>query len=152
MVRYPLTEVCNIWAFLTSTGPVGPFELIISWIPVLVGEMLVPPPIRTGELNLGDLMEVLPYRGVFQSLSVWFKSPGVRKTRVPLRAMSVAVTLEAGVWCACVVHLPAATPSGIRGSISGMAIGRVRLINDFCGDFLLVVSLSVTFLFFLSLV
>ena len=56
LVKFPLMEVWNIWAFLTSPEPVGPFGLIIYWLSVLVGETVVTPPTRTGELNLGDLM------------------------------------------------------------------------------------------------
>ena len=68
------------------------------------------------------------------------------------RAASVTITFKAIFWRACAVHLPAATPSAIGKSIGGMMIGRVWLINNFCGVFLLVVSVSVTFLFAPSLV
>ena len=33
----------------------GPFGMTISWIPVLVRETVVPPPIITGEFNSGTL-------------------------------------------------------------------------------------------------
>ena len=48
LVKYPLVEVWNIGAFLTFTGPVGPFGLSISWLPVLFGETVAPPPTRNG--------------------------------------------------------------------------------------------------------
>ena len=35
--KFLLMEVLNIWVFLTSTEPVGPFGMTISWLPVLVG-------------------------------------------------------------------------------------------------------------------
>ena len=47
-VKCPLVEVWNIGAFLTFTGPVGPFGLSISWLPVLFGETVAPPPTRNG--------------------------------------------------------------------------------------------------------
>ena len=68
LVEFPLMEVLNIWAFIDSTEPVGPFGLPIFWIPFLVGETVVPPPIITGEFNLGYLMEVLLSLGVVPSL------------------------------------------------------------------------------------
>ena len=47
-VKFPLIQVLNIWEFLTSTEPVGSFGMLISWFAILVGETVVPPPIRTG--------------------------------------------------------------------------------------------------------
>ena len=108
MVKYTLTEVWNIWAFLTSTGPGGPFGTPISWHPTIVGETVVPPTIRTGKFNLGELMEVLLFRGVVPSLYVQLTHPGVRKTRAPLSATSVTITFKAGFWHSCVVPLLAA--------------------------------------------
>ena len=130
-VKSPLMEVWNIWAFLTSTGPVGPFGLIISYIPILVGEVVVPLPIRTEEFNLRYLMGVLPSCGVVPSLPDQVTPPGVRKTRAPLRAVSVTINFEAGVWRVCVFPLPDATPSEIRRSIVRMMTGRIRFINIF---------------------
>ena len=83
LVKYTLMEVWNIWAFLTSTRPVGPFGMIISWLPVLVGKTVVTPPIINGELNLGYLMEVFPSRGFFLSLTVRIMYLGFRKIHAP---------------------------------------------------------------------
>ena len=56
---------------------------------------------------------------------------------------------------ACKVPPLAATPSVvvwlIDGMTTGMIYGMSRLINNLCGEFLLLVSVSVTFLFFPSL-
>ena len=145
-------KVLTIWEFLTSTEPVGPFGPTISWLPILVGETEIPPQIRTGEFCLGEIMEVFPSLGVVTSITVRIKSLGVREMHAPLRATSVTITFEVGVWPTCVVPLPTATPSETSGLIGGMMTGMVRLINNFCADFLLVVSVSVTFLFFPSLV
>ena len=55
LAEFPLMEVWNGWAFLTSTGPMGPLGLLISWLLVPVGDIEGPSPIRNGELNLrGD--------------------------------------------------------------------------------------------------
>ena len=97
-------------------------------------------------------MEVFLTRGMVQSLPVRLTSPGVWKTRVLLRVASVMITFKLGVWRTCVVPLQATTPSGIRWSIGVVMIRMVWLINNFCGEFPLVVSVSVTFLFFPSLV
>ena len=56
LAEFPLMEVLSIWAFLTSTELVGPFGLPIFWLPILVGETVVPPTIRTGEFKVGDLI------------------------------------------------------------------------------------------------
>ena len=67
------------------------------------------------------------------------------------RAASMTITFEAIVWRAYVVPVPAATSSVIDGRIGGMMIGRFQLINNVSGEFLLVVSVSVTILLFPSL-
>ena len=40
--KYPLMGVWSIWELLTSTGPLGPFEMLISWLPLLLGEGIQP--------------------------------------------------------------------------------------------------------------
>ena len=47
---------------------------------------MLPPPIRTVEVNLGDFMEVLLSHGIVPFVSVWFTSAGFQKTHAPLRA------------------------------------------------------------------
>ena len=126
-------EVWNIWAFLTFTEPMVPFGMIIYWLHVLFGETVVPPPIRTGEVNMGDIMEVLQSREAVTSMSVRFMSERFRKTCVLLRVASVTITFKACVWRSCVVPLLDLIPPAISGSIGGMITGRVRLINNFCG-------------------
>ena len=76
---------------------------------------------------------------------------GYLKICAPLRAPSVTISLEPIIWCACKVPLLTANPSAIHGA-SGMTTemisGMIRLINNFCGEFPLVVSVSVNFPFF----
>ena len=98
LVKFPLMEVLNVWAFLTSTEPVGHFGMPISWLPILVGDTVVPPPIRTRKFNLGDLMEVFPYRGVVPSLPIRLMSPGFRKTGALLRTASVSGALSESLY------------------------------------------------------
>ena len=140
-------EVGNGWEFLTSTRPMGPLGL-----PILVGDTEVPPITRTGEFNLG---------GGSGSVSVPWNFPvrvfpiyccSISETRAPLCAAFVTIAFESIIWRACQVPLTAVTPSAIGGLIGGMVTGMVRLINNFCGEFPLVVSLSVTFIFFPLLV
>ena len=129
----PLMEVWNGWAFLTFTGMMGTLVLLISLLPILVGETVVPQPIRTGEFNLRNLLELFPSRGIFPYLSFRFTTTGYRKICVTLRVTSVTTTFNAIIWSACTVSLPAVIPSEIDGLIGRMMIGRVRLINNFCG-------------------
>ena len=131
LVKFSIMEVFNIWAFLNSTEPVGPFRIIVSWIPALVWDMVIPPKIRTGSFNLGDLMEVFPSYDVVPSLPVRLMSPGFRKMRALLDAVSVMITFKVVVWCACKVPLQAATTSEIRGEIGVVMIRMVWLINKF---------------------
>ena len=152
LAEFPLMEVWNIWAFLTFTEPMVPFGMIIYWLHVLFGETVVPPPIRTGEVNMGDIMEVLQSREAVTSMSVRFMSERFRKTCVLLRVASVTITFKACVWHECVVPLPVLIPPGSHGSIGEMMTRKVRLINNIFGEFPLVVSVLVTFLFFPSLV
>ena len=90
--EFPLMEVWNGWPLLPYTEPVEPFGMIISWLPVVVGETGVPPQIMTGEVNLGDLMEVLTSSKIVLSVSVRFTSAEFWQTRAPLRAASVTIT------------------------------------------------------------
>ena len=131
LAKFTLLEVLNIWVFLTSTEPVGPCGLTISWLPVLVGETMVPPPTRTGEFILGDLTEVLQSLNVVLSLPVLLTPPGFQRTRALLRTASVMNTSKVCVRCVWGVPTQVTTPSGIWGSIAGVMIGRVRLLYIF---------------------
>ena len=70
--------------------------------------------------------------------------------RALLCAMSVMTTFEVDIGRALGVPPQGTIPSAIRLAIAVVIIGRVWLLNNFCGGFPLVVS--VTFLFFTSLV
>ena len=79
-----------------------------------------------------------------------------KETYAELRSMSVTISFEIIVRRACKVSTFPAAPSAIVWSICGIATGVIsrmsRLINNLCGEFLLVVSVSATFLFSPSLV
>ena len=119
--EFPLMEVWNDWVFLTSTGPMGPLGQLISSVHVLFRETVVPPPIRTGEVNLGDILEVFLSHGIIHYVSFRFTVAGSQKIRVLLRATSGTITFEAIVWRACVVPLQVVIPS---------EIGLVKLPNN----------------------
>ena len=145
-------EVSNVWASLLHWGPMDPLGQIISWLPFLIGELVVLPPIQTGEANLVDPMTVLPSHGVVLSVPCRITSAGFRKTRAALRAVSVTIYSKRIVRSACKVPPLPEEYSVIVWSIGGIATGISRLINNLCGEFPLVVSGPVTFLFFPSLV
>ena len=132
-----------------------PLGLIISWFPFLLGESVVLPPLRTREFNLVDPMVFLPSRVVVPSVPCRITFAGVQKTHAALREVSVTTSFEGAVRSACKVStFPAASSAtvwSIGGIVTFMISGMSRLINNFCGEFLLVVSGSVTFLLFLSL-
>ena len=135
LAKFPIMEVLNIWSFLTSTEPVGPFGLTITWFPVLLGETVVIPPIRTGEFSLGGLITRFLSHGVVLSLPVLHTLPGFRKTCALLHAASVTTPFKVGAECACGVLPQVATPSGICGSIFVVLTRMVRLLNDFVANF-----------------
>ena len=134
-VKLPLMEVWNGWEFLTSTVTMGPFRLIIFWLPFFIWD-------HCGTTTYHNL--VIQHGGSYESVTVLWSSavparpalsPGVRKISAPLRAASVMITFEARICRACVVPILAATPSAIGGSICGMMTGIVHLINNFVGEF-----------------
>ena len=137
-----------------------PLGLIISLIPVLLGELFVLPLIQTGEANLVDHMAVLPSRGVVPSVTFQLTSAVVQRTRaalrVALRAAFMEISFEIILRCTCKASILSAASSTIVLSIvriaTGMISGMRQLINSLCVEFLLVVSASLNFLFFPSLV
>ena len=113
--------------------------LIISWLPVLIGEPVVLPPIQTGEANLVESMAVFPSHGVVLSVPIQLTSTGVRKKRAALHATSVTISLEIIVWSACKVSIFPAASSAIVWSIgrivTGMISGMSQLVNNLRGEF-----------------
>ena len=83
-------------------------------------------------------------------------SLGVQKIRAPLRAASMTISFERTVWHASKFYLIPPASSVIVWSIGrvapGVIFGMSRLRINLCEEFLLVVSGSVIFLSFLSLV
>ena len=133
-----------------------PLGLPISWLPILVGETKGPTPIRTGLVNLGGVLTVFPSRGIVLSVSLQFTTGGSLKTPAALRTASVTISFKRIVHTAWIVPPLIATPSVvfwlINRMMTGMISGMSRLINNLCGEFPLVVSVSVTFIFYPSLV
>ena len=108
-----------------------------------------PAPIRTGIVNTGGVPTLFLSRGIVPSMSFQFTTIGSLKTRAALRAVSVTISFKRIVCWACKVPSLSATPSTVGGLISGMTTGMIsgmsQLINNLCGEFLLVVSVSVNF-------
>ena len=142
--KFPLMEVLNIWVFSTYIEPVIPCGMRIYWLPILVGDTEVPP-IRTGKFSKEYLTEILQWFGVLPSLPVLLTWPGIRRDRALLRAASVMTSLVWGVARLIVDAPEVATLLSIWGSIDLVMIGRVRLINNFCCKFLLIVSVTLIF-------
>ena len=147
LTKFPSMEVSNILVSPTSTEPVDPCGLTISWIIVLVGKAVVPP-IINGPFP-GS--EIFPSHRVLIYLPVLLTCPhGFRRMCVLLHDASVMTGLVLGTVRTWRVPPQVANMSGIWGLIGMVMIGRLRLINNFCWKFPLLVS--VTSLFFLSLV
>ena len=142
------TEASNVWLFLPILGGFYCRFLIMSWLPLfpVVGGTNIHS-IRTGLLSRGGLTKTSPLCGVVPSLPVLFTCPVVWIMCALLRTPSVMNLFVVGVMSAWGVPT---NLSGIRGSIFVVMIRRVRLLNNFCCKFLLLVS--VTFPFFPSLV
>ena len=92
---FPLMEVLNNWEFLTSIELVDLCNLKIYWIPVLIGETVVP--IITGDFIRGDLTEMLQWHGVLPSLPILLTRPGVQRARTLLHAVSVMTSVVRGI-------------------------------------------------------
>ena len=133
-----------------------PLVLPISWLLTIVGETEGPSPIQTGVVNTGGVLTVFPSCGIVSSVSFQFTTVGYLKIRVALRTASVTTSFEIIIRCAFKFPPLAATPSSLIGSIgsmtTGMTSGMRRLINHLYGEVILVVSVSVNFLFFPPLV
>ena len=154
--KNPLMEVLSFSEFLIHWVLTGPIILIIYWFLFRLGESVVLWKLLTGEVNLLVTTEAFPSRVVVPSMPVLFTSLLVRKICAPLRTVSVTVSFERTVWRASKVSLIIATSSVIVWSIGRIAprmiFGMIQLRINLCGVLPLIVSLSVIFLSFPSLV
>ena len=105
-------------------------------------------PIITIELSREDLTEMLQSPGVVSYLPVRIMRLGFRSNRALLHATSVMTSVVWGLakLCGDAPQVTALLP--IRVSIIVVMIGRVRLLNNFCCKYPLLVS--IIFLFFPS--
>ena len=119
--------------------------LPIYWLPILVGDTEGPAPIRNGVVNLGGIPTVFLSRGIVLSVSFQFTTGESLKTCTALRAASVTISSERIVRTACKVPPLAATPYAVIWLIGGMTTGMIsgmsQLINNFFGEFPLVLFL-----------
>ena len=114
-----------------------PLGLILSWFPVLLGELVVLSPIRNREVNLEDPRAFFLSRGVVLYVPFCLMSERVWKICAVLRTASVTISFKRIVRRACKVSTLPAVYSAIVWSIGGietrMISGMSRLINSLCG-------------------
>ena len=91
----------------TFTEPVDLCGMTMYWLPMLVGETVVP--IRTEEFIWGDLREMLHWAGLLPSLHVLLNKPEVRRACTLLRVAYVMNSVVQGVAWLIVDSLKVAT-------------------------------------------
>ena len=115
-------ESLGIPDFHRTGGPFGPDNLLdphFSW-----GDRGTTTNQNWGIQSRGPYGSVpVPWCGVVPASPAYV--PRSPEMGVRLRAASMMITFEVGVWPTCIVPLPAATPSAIRGLIGGMMTGMV---------------------------
>ena len=105
---------------------------------------------------LGGIPTVFLSRGIFPLAYFQFTTRGSLRTPAALRVATVTISLCRTAHTACKVHSFVATPSVVAWLTGGMTpwmvAGIYLFVNNVCGEFPLVVSVSVIFLSFRSLV
>ena len=110
------------------------------------------PPIRNGELYRGDLTSCGVFPGVVLSLIIRLTYLGVQITHVLLHTAFVMTSFGKGIAIVCGVPPQVTTLSSIRRSIVIVIIKRVWLLNNSCYKSPLLVSVTILFFSFRSLV
>ena len=128
----------------------------IFWLPMLIGDTEVPVPVQTGVVVLGDIPNVFLSRGIDLLASLQFITGVSLRTPAVLRVATIIISLWRTARNACKSLPLVATPSVFvwltDRMTAGMISGISRFVNNLCGKFPLVLSVSVIFLFFPSLV
>ena len=134
-------------------GCLGPS---IFWRPMLIGGTDGSVPVQTGVVVMGVITAVFLSRRIGSLVSFPFTTGGSFRTTAVLRIAPVTISLWRTALTACKALPLVATPSVVvwltSGMTNGMIAGIYWFVNNLCGNFPLVVSVSVIFLFFLSLV
>ena len=151
LAKFISTVVLNFWLSLIFSETVDCHLLRTYKFPLCpLDRVTLIHPIKTGNLSQGDLAEMYQLPGVATSLTVRLTCLGFWRTRALLRTASVMTFVVWGLARLCGYDPQVTTLLSIQGSILVVIIGRVWLLNNFCYKSPLLVS--VTFLFFLSLV
>ena len=122
--------------------PPGCLGLIISWSLNFSGETEVATNVGLRKLDLDLVSEEGASLGVALSLSVPITFPVVRKMCAQGRAASVTFACGRTVWGGLKLSCATSTLAVTRGVIGQMTAWMVGLINNFCVEIPLVVSLS----------
>ena len=121
----------------------------IFWIPVLIGGTEGPVPVRTWVVVLGGILKVFLSDEIFLFATFRFNTGRYLRTPAALRVAPVRISLWRTERTACKFLTLVATPYAVvwltRGMMPWMIAGISLFINNLCGEFTLVVSVSVIF-------
>ena len=142
--------------FLTSWGMMDRHGPSIFYLSMLFVGTEFPVPVLTGVVVLGGITMVFLSTGIGPLAPFQFTTGGSFRTPAALHVTPMTISLCRTARTAC-KYLPlVATPSTVvclTGRImTGIIAGISRFVNNLYGEFTLVVSVSVGFLFFTSLV
>ena len=135
-------EASNGLAFLTLLAVLELLGLKISWFPIRAGETDVATNVGLWKLALDLFLEEEASLGVAQSLSVPITFLVVRKICVQGRTTSVTFACRRTVWRGLKLSCATSTSEVTIGIIGPTIAWMGGLINIFCVEILLVVSVS----------
>ena len=128
----------------------------IFWLPMTIGEVEGPVPVRNWVVVLGSITTVFLSTGIGPLASSQFFTGGSLRTPAVLHVKPVTIYLQRTIHTTRKAPLLVVNPSVVvwlTGGITPWTITGIYLfINNLCGEFPLVVSVSVIFLLFPSLV
>ena len=143
-------------AFLASCGIMDSLGPSIFWLCMLIGGGRGSSTSQNLSIGSGGYSDNFLSTGIGLLAYLQFFTRGSLRTPAVLRVASVTISLWRTVCTACKAPILAVTPSMVLYLTGGMTpwmIDRISLfVNNLCGEFLLLVSLSVIFLSFPSLV
>ena len=134
-------------------GRLGPS---IFWLPMLIGGTEGPVSVQNGVVALEGIPTVFLSHGIGPLASFQFTTRGYLRTPAALSVMPVEISLWRTVRTSCKTLSLVVTPSEVlwlTGRMTLWMIARISLfVNNFCGEFPFVVSVSIIFPSFPSLV
>ena len=132
----------NRSAFLPLFAILGWLGQKIYWFPIHVVETDMATNVGLWQLDLELLSEEEVSLGVARSLSVPIAFPVVRKMHAQGRATSVPFTCVRDVWCGLKISWATSTTTVTSGVMGRTTAWMVGLMNNFCVQILLVVSVA----------